>query len=237
MELNYSDKNRGLIFPEEGIKLAEFFGIMAGDGFLGHYPNRNTYSLGIFGNKIKDKDFIENFVAGLIQDLFNLTPKLRERKENNTLELLLNSKGMVFFLHSKGFPLGKKGGIEIPRWIKEDLSFFSSFIRGFFDTDGYLCFKNKEGKKYPVLGLSSISRNLLFDIKIFLESKGISSYLGKRIPKKGKEQFKLQISGKRNIHLFFKEVGSSNKRNSKKYLRMDNMGRLGVEPRTPRSSV
>ena len=94
------------------------------------------------------------------------------------------------------------------------------YIRGIFDTDGHLCLKNKEGKKYPVIGLASISLPLTISVRKMLDESGISSYLDTCLSGHKKTLYKIQISGKKNINLFFKLIGSSNLRNLMKYKEM-----------------
>lgn len=220
------DLLREISFPNKNELLAEFFGILTGDGFMNQYkrPDRTISVIEISGNRIKDYDYMENFVAPLIKRLFNLRPLFYSRESQNTIRIIINSKGVVLFLKHLDFPLGNKGQITPPKWIIKNPKFFSVFIRGVFDTDGSLSLKNKEGKKYPVVGLSSNSKVLLETIKEFLESCGISCYFGSyvKISKCNEQKFnyKLQISGKKNISLFFNKIGSNNPRNRIKYKEM-----------------
>ncbi len=226
-------------------ELAEFFGILTGDGYINQYiyPKRKVSVIEITGNKEKDFDYMKNYVPKLIKKLFNVSPKIYLRENQNTIRVIIYSKKIFNLIKEKGFPLGDKGEIEIPDWVAKENILFRKFIRGFFDTDGHLSLKNKEGKKYPVIGLSSKSRTLLNQMKDFLDSLNITSYLGlnrginsPRV-KEGKRDYKIQISGVKNTNLFFKEIGSSNLRNLEKYDEFLKMGIPGVEPGTHRSSV
>ncbi len=241
MKRSYLRKDK-IVFPSRNEEFAELLGILTGDGYVGQYklPKRIISVIEIVGNKLKDFDYIRDFTSGIIKNLFNITPKLYTRENQNTVRLIINSKEIVNFLKEEGFPLGKKGSIVPPKWIIENSLFFLAYIRGIFDTDGCLANKNKEGKKYPVIGISSISKPLLNSIKEFLIKLNIFSYLGTRVVnseryKKQLIEYKLQISGKKNIFLFFDKIGSSNKRNILKYREW--MGVEGFEPSTPRSSV
>ncbi len=232
-ELNTTDRIRGIKLPEKSEELAEFIGILMGDGFMNYYEKRREFVIDIAGNKLKDRDYLENFVSSLVKELFNLTPSFIIKKNQNSINLRIRSKSIFYFLKQSGFPVGRKGEVFPPQWIiKKDL-LFRRFIRGIFDTDGYLCIKNKEGKKYPVIGLVSKSISLLEPIKCFLESLNITSYLGSHSsnnnPRYKKEWivYKLQISGNKNVNLFFKEIGSNNQRNKLKH---KEMGMEGIEP-------
>jgi intein/homing endonuclease len=206
-------------------ELAEFFGILTGDGYINQYiyPKRKVSVMEITGNKEKDFDYMKGHVCNLINGLFDISPKVYLREDQNTIRVIINSKEIFNKIKKIGFPSGNKGEISVPEWVMGDEILFRKFIRGFFDTDGYLSLKNKEGNKYPVIGLSSKSKTLLEQIKSFLDSLEISSYLGSNIginsqrAKDGKKDYKIQISGVKNIKSFFKEIGSNNKRNLLKY--------------------
>lgn len=239
------DLKRGIIFPKINDDLAEFIGILTGDGYIGQYilSDRVVSSIEISANKIKDLAYINNFVAPLVKKLFNLNPNIYYRNKENTSRLIIYSKDIVQFIHELDFPLGNKGFISPPKWILKNKPFFKRFIRGFFDTDGCITLKNKEGKKYPVANMASKSKPLLESISIFLKKNEISSYLGRTIsndPRFKKETitYKLEINGIKNIILFNQLIGSNNPRNEVKYKEMINkMGSLGVEPRTTAASV
>lgn len=214
--------NLQLKFPEKNAKLAELMGVLTGDGFMNYYPKRQAYIIEITGNKLKDKNYLENYVSGLFLKLFNFKPKFYLVNNQNTIRLVIRNKEIFSFIKSLNFPLGKKGQIVVPSWVLDNEKLMINFIRGMFDTDGHLCLKNKEGKKYPVIGITSISLPLLKPIRLFLDEKGISSYLGKhnsRIKTNNSCSIvnRIQISGKKNIGLFFDLIGSNNSRNLNKY--------------------
>ncbi len=205
-----------LTFPKRENSLAELFGILTGDGFMNYYPDRQAYTIEISGNKLKDKEYLEQYVSPLIERLFNFKPKIYIAKKQNTIYLVARSKEIFNFLKDNDFVVGKKGEIIIPEWIKDNESYFKEFIKGLFDTDGHICFKNKEGKKYPVAGITSKSKSLLIPIYAFLKTRGISSYFGSHRSDRNNREcivHRIQISGKNNIGLFFKEIGSNNSRN------------------------
>ena len=219
----YNSK-RGITFPKRNEDLAEFMGILTGDGYIGQYKlsNRIISSIEISANISKDSEYINNFVAPLVKMLFNLDPKIYKRECQNTLRLIIYSKEIVNFINELDFPIGNKGFLSPPRWILKNKLFFKRFIKGFFDTDGCISFKNKEGKKYPVVSFVSKSKPLLDKISTFLKGNEISFYLGKRVVndvrfKKESITYKLEINGKKNTILFYQLIGSNNSRNKRKY--------------------
>ena len=235
-----SDVIRKVTLPEKNEDLAEFIGILTGDGFANYYLSRQAYLIEVSGNKTKDFEYHKEYLKKLTKEIFNIEPKINYVKNQNTLRSIIRSKAIVSFLKDIDFPLGKKGEISVPLWILEKNNLLRKFIIGLFDTDGYLCLKNKEGKKYPVIGITSKSKSLLVPIKDFLDlSYGISSYLGTEITKDPRYKseliiHKLQISGNKNVNLFFQKIGSNNPRNKIKY---EEMGMEGIEPPPARASV
>ena len=210
LELSKEDKRRRIKFPSKNKSLAEFFGIITGDGYIGQYKlsNRIVSNIEISGNKIKDLDYMKDFVSSLIEELFNIRPNIYLRETDNTIRIIIYSKGIFIFLKNLGFPIGDKGNIIPPKWIVDNSEFLRVFVRGFFDTDGNLCFKNKYNKKYPVLSLASKSNDLLESIQKYLKLYEIPSYLGTHRAnnsryKKEVITHKLEINGKKNICLFF----------------------------------
>lgn len=220
-----NERNK-ISFPEKCIGLAEFLGVLVGDGFMNYYQKRQAYLIEISGNKIKDLDYHLQHLHSLIRELFNFTPKIYYAKNQNTLRTIIRNKDIFYFLNDAGFKPGRKEELNLPQWVLENQEFINSFIRGVFDTDGYLCLKNKENKKYPVIGITSKSKHLLEEIKKAIEAHKISSYLGKETevsPRYTKVliKYKLQISGKKNVLLFFKKINSNNPRNIVKFNEMD----------------
>ena len=110
MKRSYLRKDT-IVFPNRNEEFAELFGILTGDGYVGQYklPNRIVSAIEIVGNKLKDFDYIQGFTLRIIKNLFNITPKLYVRENQNTVRLIINSKEIVNFLKEEGFPLGKKG--------------------------------------------------------------------------------------------------------------------------------
>ena len=220
--LSSKDVKRSVVLPDkESKELAELFGILTGDGYINIYRN-NDYVIEIAGNKLLDKEYLIDYVKKLIKKLFNIFPNYVERKDQNTIYLRVLSKAIFNYLVNQGFKIGRKCSIDIPKWIKQDRTLMQNFVKGLFDTDGCISIKNKEGKKYPVLSITSISHQLLLSIKNYVNSLEVPSYITKEETTKPKYKhklisYKLQINGYDNIILWFKLIGSNNERNLGKY--------------------
>ena len=129
IELSKNDIKRELKLPEKpSEELAEFFGIMKGDGYLNYYHYQNKYLLEIAGDKNLDKDYLQNYVKKLVKELFNLNSSFFIRKRQNTMYLRLISKGLITYLIKAGFKKGKKGNINAPSWISSHKEYMLYFI-------------------------------------------------------------------------------------------------------------
>jgi len=137
-------------------KLAEFIGILLGDGSVSIYKCRN-------GNKIKlqhrvqitlnskNKKYIQ-YISVLIEHLFDIKPIVKFRKNENACDILIFRKSIIDFLISKvGLKLSPKWNrAVIPElFLTKDLEKY--VLRGYFDTDGSVVITNNNGTIYPRL--------------------------------------------------------------------------------------
>ena len=222
VNMSLNDIKRGVYLPKsESEQLAEFFGILTGDGYMNCY-NKCEYVIEIAGNKLLDKPYLFEYVASIIKDLFGVFPCLIERKDQNSIYLRIRSKAIYEYLLTKNFKSGRKEQIKIPNWVLKNERFLNYFIRGFFDTDGCISIKNKEGGKYPTLSLSSKSYPLVNQLNRQITSLKIPTCLikDKRKDKRFTKEttvYKLEINGYNSIEKFMHIFGSSNKRNLAKF--------------------
>ena len=217
------DIKRGLKIPRYSRKLAEFVGILTGDGYINHYPKEGDYVLDIAGHSKDDKEYHTNFISPLIKDLFGVKVNILFPKNQNCIHIRLRSKTIVSFLNNMGFPLGYKNQIGIPDWIKKKDVYITSFLRGLFDTDGSLSLKGKnKGVKYsPVLSISSKSMILIEDSYFWLKKwfnlcKCLEIQYDKRT-NKDYIKHRLYINGYKNMELWKRMIGFSNSKHIKKY--------------------
>ena len=118
-----------LVKPEPSPLLAEFLGIMLGDGNIG------PYQISISLNATTDVDYID-FVVDTISQLFGLTPSKATRR--NACNIVVSSIGLTEFLCQKGLIPGNKvtHQVTLPSWILQDPDFAKASLRGLMDTDG-----------------------------------------------------------------------------------------------------
>ena len=124
---NYTNK-RTLKINGYTDELAEFIGIMCGDG---HVSDEQVFVF--LGNKSDDYG---DYVRSLFKKVFKYELKAIKR-DNKYLVLYAGFRELVKFLMEMGFVKNKvKEQIRVPRWIFTNKNFMDAFIRGFFDTDG-----------------------------------------------------------------------------------------------------
>jgi hypothetical protein len=94
IEFSHYDKKRGLKLPKEpSEELAEFIGIVLGDGNIFSYKKGKKigyYSIRIAGDS--KYNYLKEYVSDLIKKLFNVSPKYHKLKNRNVEYILLNGK-------------------------------------------------------------------------------------------------------------------------------------------------
>jgi hypothetical protein len=217
--LTYPKKShrKAITIPEHSVELAEFFGIMMGDGEIG-----SEWQARISLNSVADLDH-SSFVVSLGESLFGIVPVVRKRKGRFALTITFSSVALVDFLVSEGIPRGDKirAGLHMPDWVYKNVSYRKAAVRGLMDTDGCLYIHKHKvaGKEYRNLGLcfTSYSAPLIAEVTSIFEENQIMPH----------------ISGQgRNIFLYKKEAvtrymqifGSSNERIKSVYRRAGGVG-------------
>lgn len=199
-----------VLLPKHSKDLAEFFGIMIGDGGI-----NNDWQFKITMNSIADKDY-SKYVLKLVQKLFKVEPSLMKRKNRNAMDVYLNSVTVVDFLVDNGLIRGNKlkQGLKIPKWILKNREYSKVCVRGLFDTDGcmYIHTHKVSGKIYRNIGLqfTSYSKELIFQVAEILDNFGIMPHITKR----GNEIYIYQAD---MIKKYLKLFGTSNSRISSVY--------------------
>jgi hypothetical protein len=159
-----------VFFPRKSIKLAEFVGIMMGDGGV------SKYHLSITLNSKTDKEYAI-FVCELIKDLFHIDAKTHKRKDSLAMDIVVNRVKLISFCKSIGLKVGNKlkQNLDIPEWINANKNYQIACLRGLIDTDGSF-FKHRytvKGKKYcyDKIGFSSRSPELIHSVHKILTTK------------------------------------------------------------------
>jgi len=229
-EIKYSknDLQCGLSLPTKmSPELAEFLGIMIGDGHVGLYKSSNAknsfvhYEIEIAGNK-KEYDYYKHYVNELIYKIFNIKFNLRIRESRNSVLLSKNSKALYYFLSTIFEIPPRKDNVMIPEHIfNGDEVTKSSFLRGYADADFCLMVLNKPDP-YPRIRGASISSELIKGASKLLQDLGIENYVYLEDNYYRKRNityhtFKIDINGKIRVKKFLSIVGFSNKAKLERY--------------------
>lgn len=178
-------------------KLAEFFGIMLGDGRLA--PYQLVVTLGA-----KELSYAEH-VCLLMKELFGIVGKIAVRRMGYR-DVYLGSLTLVEWFKREGLVHNKvRSQVDIPKWVFSKRKFLSSFVRGFFDTDGsvyalrfgiQLSFTNRSA---PLL--QSLRRALLL---LGYHPSFVTSY-------------RIYLTRRNEIVRFFREVQPANEKHRQRY--------------------
>jgi len=146
--------------------LAEFLGIMVGDGNIYYNKKKRTYRFVITGHSENDFIFLTKYVKNLVFGLFGKKPNIWHYKKKKAIGIALYSRQIIDSLISLGLMPGKKSqSVEIPRVILDGNKEIKAwFLRGLADTDFCVTFRNSR-KKYPVIIGNTSSRILAYQIK------------------------------------------------------------------------
>jgi len=195
--------------PRFSKELAEFIGIMLGDGCISKYQVSITLCN-------KDEENYSKFIKKLIRKLFCVPVTVLEREKYSTIDLVVSRINLVRFCIEK---LGLKRGnkikqqIDIPKWIKNNRSYSIACTRGLIDTDGSI-FNHRyciNGKLYSYrkLDFTSRSRPLRLSLFIILKREGIKARLA--------GLYDVRIESQEDMRKYFKIFNSHNPKHLIRY--------------------
>ena len=203
--------------PKKNIELAEFAGIMIGDG--GITKKQVTVSL----NYKTDKEYI-NFVSNLFKKLFAVEPALYKREKESIVNIVVSRIKLVLFCKSIGLKVGNKlaQNLDIPTWIKRNKKFSIACVRGLVDTDGCIfeeCHNiNNRRYCYPRLSLVSASKQLRSSVLEILRQLDFTPII--------RNNRSVQLENYREIKRYFEIIGTHNYKHKKRFKRIV-FGRVG----------
>ena len=199
------------------IKLAELTGILLGDGSLclKNYNSKCHNRLKITLNSKDDAQYIL-YVKSLLNELFNVEPVLKYRKNENTADLFLFNKEIIFYLVNEiGLKLSPKwNNTCVPKMFMDE-KLDTYVIRGYFDTDGSLVTTNNNGIIYPRLEMK-VSPSPMQSQFIDILNKYNFKFGAYQI---GKDKVRIQLNGKRQLRKWLNLIGSSNQKHLHKVKR------------------
>ncbi|OGG27777.1 hypothetical protein A3A59_06280 [Candidatus Gottesmanbacteria bacterium RIFCSPLOWO2_01_FULL_42_10] len=208
-------RKRGIIAPAKPFyhphryseNLAEFVGILLGDGHIG----KKQWSITL--NSLADKKYAL-YVKRLIISLFHFQPSIHNRKDYHVNVILGSGIKSIQYFQKIGLLIGNKvkQQVDVPEWIKFNPLFCIACLRGLVDTDGGI-FKHSytvNSKRYSYIKLCFVNRSiplLNFAYKTLTDSgfhpKQIMQVANKRVWLYNQSEVKdyLKIVGTRNHRL------------------------------------
>jgi hypothetical protein len=195
-------QRKPVYLEQKSVKLAEFVGIMIGDGHI------SKYQIKVSLDSLMDVEYIV-YVFTLIKILFKVTPSLYRDKKKRVTNIVVSRKDLVEFCESIGLKVGDKLklGIDIPDWIKNDTKFSIACVRGLVDTDG--CIFNHSYKvnnkmyKYIKIAFTSKSPEIRKSVSDILIKHGIHVRITK-------DENDIRIESKEGVKKYLKVFRTNN---------------------------
>ena len=85
-----------LLLTKPSEELAEFVGIILGDGGIYEKQEKGIYQTRVFGHKQNDYDYITNKVFNLFKNLFGVEPSIYTKPNKNAIMASKQSKDLVY---------------------------------------------------------------------------------------------------------------------------------------------
>lgn len=195
--------------PPASAKLAEFVGIMLGDGSITKYQVRITH------HRYDDRSHTK-FVIQLLKNLFAVEASIIPRKDALAEDISISRIELVNFCVSKlGLVPGHKirHKIDIPDWIKKNVPYSIACLRGLVDTDGCVVIHkykiNNKQYTYKKLMFTSRSEPLRESVYNILHSLDLKPRMSRK--------YDVWLDSKESVSGYFTLVGSNNSKHLNRY--------------------
>jgi len=194
--------------PRPSSKLAEFVGIMLGDGSIVANKRISQYAVYVCGNSEDDEEYLLSFIKPLVKELFDVDMSVKYHARFKEILLYKYSKDFVNVLEEIGLHAGnkKENNVGFPNWIFTHKRFVAACLRGLFNTDGTI-YKRWKHKGYFIEFTSAIPR-LQCDITRALDLLSISH--SKWFQSGPKRASRCSICSQDSVKKFLRVVGSNN---------------------------
>ncbi|MDP2630774.1 MAG: hypothetical protein Q8P56_05195 [Candidatus Uhrbacteria bacterium] len=198
-----------IAYPKYSEELAEFVGIILGDGGISDYQVIVTLNS-------EDEQEYASFVIHLARSLFRIPVRVSFRKNSLSMDLVISRVALVRFCTEKlGLLRGDKikHQVDIPEWIKKNQKYAVACVRGLVDTDGSV-FTHRykvNGKLYSYKKLEFCSRSepLRFSVHRILGSLAIKGRLSRG--------YDIFIDDQKQVKRYFQVIGSHNPKHLMRY--------------------
>jgi DNA-binding transcriptional regulator WhiA len=178
--------------------LAELFGILMGDGHVGHF--QVVVTLGV-----RERAYARH-VCGLFETVFGSRPRISHRHTTGHQDIYLGSTAVTGWLKQQGFVSHKVAGQpDVPDWIFAKQEYMTAFLRGFFDTDGSV-YALRHGRQ---ISFSNRSLPLLRSLQKVLRTLGYSP--------SAVSGWQLYLTKSSEIERFFREIQPANTKHKRRF--------------------
>lgn len=195
---NYQNRRCDVLIPKNySPDLAEFFGIMLGDGHISHF--QTVITLGT-----KERSYAE-YTKDLMERIFQTHAKLIVRGSGYR-DVYIGSVELTNWLQKEGLVSNKvEKQVGVPEWIFCNNTYMERFLRGFFDTDGSV-FKLRFGFQIAFINYSfPILESLQLMLKkLQYKPSGVISH-------------KVYLTRKLDVQRFFSEIKPANCKHLERY--------------------
>jgi len=187
-------------------QLAEFVGILLGDGHIG----KGQWSITL--NDTADKKYAE-YVVELISKLFSFSPSILHRENIHVLVIYGGGLQSIAYMEKIGLRVGNKvkQQIDVPLWIKQNKQYSKECLRGLMETDGGIFLHkytvNKKKYSYRKLCFSNRSIPLLQFVYNTLVSLGLTPKLIDKVENK-----KVWLYNQTEVKQYIQKIGVHNPR-------------------------
>ncbi len=198
LKSTYLGKRTDLTIPvKRSEDLAEFFGIMLGDGHVGTYQTFVTLGT-------KEYNYV-CYVQALMTSLFKVPATICHRS-NGFHDVYIGSVELTRWLIVQGLVSNKVAAqVGVPGWLFEKEAYMRSFLRGFFDTDGSV-YKLRFGVQ---LSFTNKSIPLLLALQAMLRR------LGYRVSELSSDC--IYVTKRDDVERFFAEIQPMNAKHQNRY--------------------
>ncbi len=196
--------------PKYSAELAEFVGIVLGDGCI------TRYQIMITLHHIDDKEY-GKFVKRLVSHLFGVPVGESHRENYSVINYAVSRVELVRFCVNKlGLYRGNKvkQQVGVPDWIERNQTYRIACARGLMDTDGSVFLHrykvNRKEYEYKKMAFSNSSKPLAVYMFRVLKEVGLSP----RVARGGKE---VRIDSIVDMEKYFHIISSHNPKHLKRY--------------------
>lgn len=207
----FFSERKSIRIPFQNPPLAEFVGIMIGDGGI---TQRQVI---ITLNGETDREYV-SYIKKLMDKLFSVKPALYFAKNDKSVDIVVSSTNLVEFCRNIGLKIGNKikQNIDIPLWVKKKDTFLKTCIRGLFDTDGCLAIHryrvNGKRYEYKKIIFSSAAPPLIQSVLTALRH----FHFHPRLSKSGRQ---IWLDEQNEVKRYMSTIGTSNLKHENRFWR------------------